>query len=86
MTTNNSQAAPNLISEALTRGGGFETQSANDYNHSFSQLLTNLSNLDKSKGSAGGSSSSTNTHKNNFSGDLCSPITRTGELRPTPPK
>ena len=57
----------------MTRGGAIETQSANDYNHNCSQLLTNLSNIDKSKGSYG-SSAGTNTQQVNLSAEMNSPI------------
>ena len=52
MVATSSQAAP-TFNEAFARG--IETQSAGYGNHNFSQLLTNLSNIDKSKGSHGSS-------------------------------
>ena len=45
-------AANNINLPEVAAFRGFETQSATDGNHNFSQLLTNLSNIDKSKDSS----------------------------------
>lgn len=60
MANNTSAGVVPLGGDTSLLARGFETQSAGDGNHNFSQLLTNLSNMDKSKGSHNSSGGTNN--------------------------